>query len=192
MQVNHVGLLKERLDLQGADFGKVIETFGERYAMCDPTNTKEFSCKLQYGEHIGQSHAHLTKKMAKQEAAERLLAALLQAPISQGPVHSMQVQAMRGDAVLKLILLEHFTSTEPRITAGNLHDRVQHHLTNNFLNARYAALAEGLPEGLPPPTGQSTVDATQLEAFIAFLYDACDGNLELTATRVLPLLGLAL
>jgi hypothetical protein len=179
--MNHVGALKEWMDARTLSFDDVVET----YEAEGPGEATLHWCNLMYGQHTVQSRAHPKKKMAKQEAA-----GLLQATLANMHVHgpATQVQAMLGDSVLKHVLLRHF-SMQAGITPANLQNLVVNHSTNIFLNTMYYALTpQGLPEGLPPPTGNTNADASRFEAFIASLED--DSTMT-TMARVLPLLGLA-
>lgn len=115
------------------------------------------------------------------------------------------VEAMLGDAVLKMILLMHFPSDSDSVLTrddssiassidtdpGTLNNFIVEHSTNNFLYHRYLSLAKEnkLPDDLPEPNGHAQADPTNFEAWIGRVFTRCGGNLHATARYVLPALG---
>lgn len=113
-------------------------------------------------------------------------------PIQSIDSHAeVSVDAMLGDCVLKLLLLE--SAVAPRgDSPGNLHDWVKERSTNIFLFDRYRELsaADKLPEGLPKVTGQAHADPTSFEAWIGRVWNESGKDLQATAAKVMPALGL--
>lgn len=89
------------------------------------------------------------------------------------------VEALQGDAVLKLLLSMHCPHDgEQACAAGQLHDFIVRHSTNYFLYQRHLELfrENDLPEDLPPPRGQATADPTCFEAWIGRVFKRNGGG----------------
>ena len=105
------------------------------------------------------------------------------------------MEAILGDAVLKLLLVMHYP--RPRECSGNagpLNDFIVRHSTNDFLYHRHLELAaaDNLPEGLLPPRGLASADPMCFEAWIGRVFTRNGGDLHATADVVLPALGVSL
>lgn len=104
------------------------------------------------------------------------------------------VEAMLGDAVLKLLLVMHRREHNPSsfpVDPGALNDWVVRRSTNTFLYHRHFDLSRRgeLPEGLPPPKGHANADPTAFEAWIARVFRDTRGDLRATGETVFPALG---
>ena len=186
MQVNHIGALKEAFDRHGLDFNAVREEF----VAVGPHQALRHTCTLNYGQHVVQSAEHAQKKMAKQDAAERLLVAIKQGEQPTLPPQAMQVEAMVGDAVLRLVLLQHFITMTPNITPGDLHSSVTQHSTNEFLAQRLNLVVHaGLADNAPDPSGNVKQDSMAMEALFASLVPRNQGNLPAISANILALVG---
>ena len=186
MQVNHIGALKEAFDRHGLDFNAVREEF----VAVGPHQALRHTCTLNYGQHVVQSAEHAQKKMAKQDAAERLLVAIKQGEQPTLPPQAMQVEAMVGDAVLRLVLLQHFITMTPNITPGDLHSSVTQHSTNEFLAQRLNLVVQaGLADNAPDPSGNVKQDSMAMEALFASLVPRNQGNLPAISANILALVG---
>ena len=186
MQVNHIGALREAFQLRGLDFNAVHE----EVVAVGPHHAPRYTCTLNYGQHVVQSAEHAQKKMAKQDAAERLLVAIKQGEQPTLPPQAMQVEAMVGDAVLRLVLLQHFITMTPNITAGDLQSSVEQHSTNKFLAQRLNLVVQArLADNVPDPSGKVKQDATAMEALFASLVPRYQGNLPAISANILALVG---
>ena len=104
------------------------------------------------------------------------------------------VEAMLGDAVLKLLLVMHRREHNPSsfpVDPGALNEWVVRRSTNTFLYHRHIDLSRRgeLPEGLPPPKGHANADPTAFEAWIARVFRDARGDLRATGEAVFPALG---
>ena len=104
------------------------------------------------------------------------------------------IEAMLGDAVLKLLLVMHRREHNPSsfpVDPGVLNQWVVRRSTNNFLYQRHFELSRRgeLPEGLPPPKGHANADPTAFEAWIARVFRDARGDLRATGETVFPALG---
>lgn len=104
------------------------------------------------------------------------------------------VEAMLGDAVLKLLLVMHRREHNPSsfpVDPGALNEWVVRRSTNTFLYQRHNELSRRgkLPEGLPPPKGHANADPTAFEAWIARVFRNARGDLRTTGETVFPALG---
>mmetsp|Transcript_8868 Transcript_8868/g.40288 ORF Transcript_8868/g.40288 Transcript_8868/m.40288 type:complete len:202 (-) Transcript_8868:1656-2261(-) len=108
------------------------------------------------------------------------------------------VEAMLGDAVLKLLLVQHGVDhhrpekngkDEP--DPGPLNQWIVDRSTNKFLYQRHIQLSRdcNLPRGLPPPKGHAHADPTAFEAWIARVFEEHGRSLVDCAKVVLPALG---
>ena len=132
---------------------------------------------------------------------------------------TVQVKAMKGDAILRLILIDHFTSENQTIGPPTLHRSCVSYSTNAFLLDNYTRLdreydtyapssmeqtlgltyidddhillphLSGLGPQLPFPTGERK-DATMFEAWIAERFEHNSDCYQQTKYDVLPALGL--
>ena len=202
MQVNHIGALREAFQLRGLDFNAVHE----EVVAVGPHHAPRYTCTLNYGQHVVQSAEHAQKKMAKQDAAERLLVAIQQGEQPTLPPQpalapttivmsavrpcGRRVEAMVGDAVLKLVLLQHFITMTPNITPGDLHSSVTQHSTNEFLAQRLNLVVQaGLADNVPDPSGNVKQDSMAMEALFASLVPRNQGNLPAISANILALVG---
>lgn len=107
---------------------------------------------------------------------------------------TLRTRALQGDALLKLLLVNHFMQT-PGSTAGNIHTKMAPFLTNKHLRDCFPAIYSDIqqrgecPPGLQPPTGYPRADGTQVEAWIHSVSVLTQGDMALVAARVLPLIG---
>jgi dsRNA-specific ribonuclease len=125
----------------------------------------------------------------------------------EGSTEELRKKAMKGDVLLKLIVMDHLMSKFPNISAGHLHNMCQSYITNDYLAARYNTITHwrthfrtpvhdewaDLHAGgavLPPATGHRVLDATRFEAWIAARFEHNSECLIMTASEVLPVLGL--
>ena len=129
---------------------------------------------------------------------------------------AVHVKAMKGDAVLRTILIDHFTNSNPGIEKGALHNLCQQRSTNEFLRNNYRRLADecrqnpnamngganashilllhlyphDLGPQLPWPTGLANLDPTIFEAWIADRFDYQCQSMYQTMNDILPALGI--
>ena len=188
---NYVTLVKEWLDRRGYTIDSVTDDFAIDGAL--------HTCTITYDGINYPMGSGITKKDAKQGAYRYLWDAIKDRPEpaekpasgAQKPTAGRQMRAMCGDKILATIVTEHFMSS-PGMTPGMLHDNFKSHTTNEFLFARYAALAENdaLPDGLANPTGQAQVDPTVFEEWVFTTYEDHEKNMHTTAATVLHALGL--
>ena len=185
MAVNHIGLLKERLDLIGRTVEKIHTKAGEDHQ-------PRFSCSAQLSQHGGPTAVsddnHVNKKSAEQQACQRLLV-MLDAQLPAAIINDVRCRAMLGDGLLKDILLQHFY--QPGIAPGQLHDLVRGQSTNERLAQVYQGLVGNTPHmNLSPATGNVWHDATLFEANVFRVFNDETHSIQATAVQILPLLGL--
>ena len=131
-------------------------------------------------------------------------------------MNAIAVKAMKGDAVLRTILIDHFTNSNPGIEKGALQNLCQQYSTNEFLRNNYRRLANECRQNpnamngwgtnashilllhlyphfgpqLPWATGLANLDPTIFEAWIADRYDYhCQCTYQ-TMNDILPALGI--
>lgn len=187
---NYIGRLNEYMAARGeatytkSDF--LVQSVG-------PAHNPLFTCEVHFGEFVAQGFGEVKVK-AKQEACRLLLRQLEDeqenAPPPTRTNAALQLQAMRGDAMLKVIVTEHFIRRGTS-SAGELQNLIVAATNNEFLFERYQqiALAGNLPAGLPPPSNLVNRDPTQFEAWIGDMMD--DGDSQAITPAVLGALGLA-
>ena len=115
---------------------------------------------------------------------------------SEDRASHLAVDAMLGDAVLKLVLVDYFVAERAKpgdARPGALQNFVVSKSTNDFLYRRHNEMSRRgqLPLGLPPPKGRSHADPTAFEVWIARTFRKEKKCLRKTAEIVLPALGIA-
>jgi len=200
---NHTSAFNEFLQKKyGISVGHGM--FYESYVTSGPPHKPTHRCTLQVRsldpnlDHLVVSAPCDTVKNSKKDACRLMHAWFLtesseNIPIDKVESHAaVSLDAMLGDCVLKLLLLE--SNDAPRDEKpGTLHDWVKARSTNIFLFDRYRDLSStgALPPGLPPATGQAHADPTAFEAWIGRVWQANGRDLSATAAVVSPSLGLA-
>lgn len=219
MPLNAKGQVKELLEAKG----QTLESVGFYFDDGEPCTVD-----LTYSGRKVCSQYHSTKKEAAQDAYAQLLGLLKHEPIKAPVQHfsppsalAVQAKAMKGDAILRLILIDHFTSENPAITPCTLNRSCVSYSTNRFLLDNYARLdceyeayapgskeqilglsyidddhillphLSGLGPQLPLPTGERK-DATNFEAWIAERFEHNSNCYQQTKYDVLPALGFRL
>ena len=201
---NPKGRLKEFLERRGRSLLDVVK---EEHRM-GPDHEARFAVDLSIDDHTGYSEYHTTKMAAEQDAAAKLLDRLQ----SNQPANALQgvaERAVKGDAVLRLILVDYFMSTNPGITKGQLDDHVKEYSTNRFLRENFRRLDDEctandqidsknillphlyrLGPQLPWATDQDKLDPTIFEAWIADRFEYNSQCILSTKYDVLPALGI--
>ena len=185
MATDHISALNEYFSQALRIAGGCGNVMQEEYPQQGADHEPGFSCALTYGGHtVTAAGPYRTKKGAKQEAARLLLESLR----ADSTLDSdLRIAAMRGDIILRLILVEHFKE-QVGITPGELQNLAARYGSNEHLAQQYQVLVQHSP-GLPPSTGGTQRDATHFEAWIARVYDEEAGRLIDARNRIFPLLG---
>ena len=159
------------------------------------------------------SDLHSVKKAAEQDAFAKLLERLLEQPARAGfaapgtlDVAPVQVRAIEGDAVLKLILIRHFREQNPgkqgsvptfSRSVPAVPDQREALFETYASPCRRGHVQWGYPARarpasarlLPAPTGRANLDAT-VEAWVADRFEYNSECLVMTEPDVLKALGL--
>jgi hypothetical protein len=98
---------------------------------------------------------------------------------------------MRGEAILRLTLIESICADNPKISAKELQDTVQSYECNSWLASRYQALTDAgnLPKRSPRPCVSVHVDADEFEAWVCKIYDGHRRDLHKASPHVLKAVG---
>lgn len=208
MSLTSKGRVKEFLEGRSQSLHDVSEVM-KRGA--GPDHRPSFVAYLTFAGVTFRSNYHSTKKAATQEAYVGLLQYLQRQPNQplQEDNSALAVKAMKGDAILRLILIDHFSAVNPGIDKGTLHRNCERYSTNAFLHDNYDRLEReslphmeynsthlllphlsGLGPQLPLPTGGNQRDPTVFEAWIADRFDYNSECYMMTKYDVLPALGL--